>query len=710
MRLANRALEALVLVLVLAAAASAAEPRSEEYRHFQLREVFDLEWASDPQVCPDGRHVVYVRNSMDVMTDRRRSRLWIVGTDGSGHRPLTSGAGSESSPRFSGDGTRLAYVSRADGSAQLHMRWMDTGVTARLTQLPAAPRGLTFSPDGRSLAFSMLVRERKDEWVKLPKKPPGAEWAKPPIVIDKLIYRSDASGYLEDGYRQIFVVSAEGATPRQVTSGPYHHNGSAVWADGGETLLFSANRHDDRELEPRNSEIYEVRLDDGEIRALTGRKGPDRSPAVSPDGRQVAYLGYDDRYQGYQVTRLYVMSRDGSSPRVLTGELDRGVSSPVWSADGEGLYFGYSDEGNGKVGFVGLDGTLEVLANDLGGSIGRPYSGGSFSVGGDGHVAFTLSRPDRPADVALVLRDTSAAAGLPKGKARLLTDLNADLVGHKDLAEVEEIWWESSYDGRAIQGWIAKPPGFDPVKKHPLILEIHGGPFADYGDRFSAEIQLYAAAGYVVLYANPRGSTSYGEEFGNLIHHAYPSQDYDDLMSGVDAVLGRGYVDEENLFVTGGSGGGVLTAWIVGKTGRFQAAVSAKPVINWYSFVLTSDNYNFYYKYWFPGFPWDHAEHYMAFAALARRQRHHTDDAPDRRGRPPHAHLGVGAALPGLEAAPGRLDASAHSGSVAWHRFASEPADGQGGAHPGLVREVPRRRRAVSRRHLVASAPSPAGC
>jgi acylaminoacyl-peptidase len=181
---------------------------------------------------------------------------------------------------------------------------------------------------------------------------------------------------------------------------------------------------------------------------------------------------------------------------------------------------------------------------------------------------------------------------------------------------VEEIWYESSYDGRRIQGWIVTPPEFSPSRKYPLLLEIHGGPFANYGARFSTEIQLYAAAGYVVLYTNPRGSTSYGEEFGNLIHHAYPGYDYDDLMSGVDAVLERGYIDEENMFVTGGSGGGVLTSWIVGKTSRFKAAVAAKPVINWYSWALTADSYNFFYKYWFPGLPWDEPENYMKRSPL----------------------------------------------------------------------------------------------
>ena len=253
---------------------------------------------------------------------------------------------------------------------------------------------------------------------------------------------------------------------------------------------------------------------------------------------------------------------------------------------------------------------MEPLVGGVGGlSLGRPYAGSSFSASENGVLAYTYSIPLRPADVGIV------APGDAEGIR--LTDLNADLFDHKALAEIEEIWFDSSHDGRKIQGWIAKPPGFDPNRKYPLILEIHGGPFANYGNRFASEIQLYAAAGYVVLYANPRGSTSYGGEFGNLIHHNYPGEDYDDLMSGVDAVIERGYVDSERLYVTGGSGGGVLTAWMVGKTERFRAAVVAKPVINWYSFVLTADSYPFFYKYWFPGFPWDEPEHYMARSPLS---------------------------------------------------------------------------------------------
>jgi acylaminoacyl-peptidase len=609
-----RRLAVAAAVALYATAGSPAAPATEGgsgrgVPRLALEDLFELEYASDPRISPDGSRVVYRRHSMDIMRDRQRSQLWIVGVDGSGHRPLTSGAGSEASPRWSPGGDRLLYTSDASGSTQLWLRYLEGGETTVLAQLEHPPADLAWSPDGELIAFTMLVPDEPRPFVESPRKPEGAQWAKPPKVIERLLYRADGRGYLEEGHAQVFVVPAEGGTPRQLTSGPYRHRGPLSWAPDGETILLSSNRAEDWEYEPRESEVFELRLADGRLRALTDRRGPDSDPVVSPDGRHVALLGYDDELQGYQVNQLWVMRRDGSGKRSLAADLDRDVESPEWSADGERVFFQYDDEGTTRLAAVDLEGKVTNVASDVGGtSLGRPYSGGSFSLSPTGRVAFTLTAPSHPADVALVE---------PDGTVRRLTALNDDLLGHRELGEVEEIWFESSYDERRIQGWLVTPPGFDPERRYPLVLEIHGGPFANYGPRFAAEIQLYAARGYVVLYVNPRGSTSYGGELGNLIHHAYPGQDYDDLMSGVDAVLERGYVDPERLYVTGGSGGGVLTSWIVGKTDRFRAAVVAKPVINWTSFVLTSDNYNYYYRYWFPGFPWDHPEHYRSRSPLS---------------------------------------------------------------------------------------------
>jgi dipeptidyl aminopeptidase/acylaminoacyl peptidase len=303
------------------------------------------------------------------------------------------------------------------------------------------------------------------------------------------------------------------------------------------------------------------------------------------------------------------MDADGSHGREVTGAFDRDIADPQWAADGRGVYFDYDERGVRKIGHVSLDGKVRTLAQNVGGTdVGRPYTSGSFSVARNGRVAYSVNSPERPADVA------TATLG---GNAKTLTSLNDDLLGVKIQGKVREVTWQSAHDQREIQGWVITPPDFDPTKKYPMILEIHGGPFAAYGPNYSAEMQLFAAAGYIVLYCNPRGSTSYGEEFGNLIHHAYPGFDYDDLMSGVDQLIAEGHVDTNNLFVTGGSGGGVLTAWIVGKTDRFRAAVVAKPVINWSSFVLTSDANNFFYKYWFGAQPWEQPEEYWKRSPLS---------------------------------------------------------------------------------------------
>lgn len=605
----NRRLFSISLFCVLWAAGYPILAQPSVFEKFEPKDIFQLEWASSPEISPDGETIVYVRNSNDIMVDRTRSSLWMLNFDGSEHRPLTTGREDAGSPQWSPSGDRLLYTSSdEDDRTQLFVRWMDTGQTAKLTNLTQSPSSLSWSPDGQWIAFTMLVPEKKEPMIQMPEKPEGAEWSEPARVIDSVVYRADGRGFLKPGYSHIFVLSAEGGTPRQITSGNYHHDGPLSWTPEGEHILFSANRHEDWEFQPQNSDVYRISVADGKITPLTDRYGPDRSPIISPDGQMIAYLGYDDRHQGYQLTDLQVMNADGSGERLVSADFDQDISNIYWAEDSRGLYFQYDDQGNTKLGLIDLEGNVRTLASNVGGlSIGRPYSGGTFSVAKNGNLAFTLTSPYHPADVAVVRR----------GEIQRLTRLNEDLFGHKELGQVEEIWYESSYDQRSIQGWIVKPPDFDPSQKYPLILEIHGGPFANYGDRFSAEIQLYAAAGYVVLYTNPRGSTSYGQEFGNLIHHAYPSQDYDDLMSGVDAVIELGYVDPGNLFVTGGSGGGVLSAWIVGKTDRFRAAVVAKPVINWYSFVLTSDAYNFFAKYWFPAFPWDDPQHYLDRSPLS---------------------------------------------------------------------------------------------
>lgn len=575
----------------------------------ELLDVYDIEYISDPQISPDGQQVVYQRNFKDIKADGNRFNLWLVNYDGSENRPLTSGNYNDYSPRWSPDGARLLYLSSREGTPQLYLRWMDSGIERRLSNFTRSPGNIQWSPDGEWIAFTMAVPAEKKALVQAPKKPQGAEWEEPPVYIDQLKYRADGAGYLKSQYTHIFLLSADGGHPRQLTHGDYNHGGDFVWSEDGSSIIFSANRHEDAEYDPRNSEIYEIDVETREITMLTDRQGPDGNPRLSPDGNLIAYTGFDDAYQGYQVTQLYVMNRNGDDPRLISGDFDRSVSEMYWMADNKGLLIHYLDEGKGKIAHISLQGNVtELVDNAAGLSLGRPYTSGSFTTTPSGRFAYTHSAPDHPADLAV---------GERGGESRRLTEVNRDLFSHKKLGKVEEIWYTSSYDGRRVQGWICHPPDFDPEKQYPLILEIHGGPFSAYGPVFSMEVQLYAAAGYIVLYTNPRGSTSYGGEFGNLIHHSYPGNDYFDLMSGVDAVIERGYVDTTQLFITGGSGGGVLTAWTVGKTDRFRAAVVAKPVINWSSFVLHADNPAFFYKYWFPGYPWEYPDHYWARSPLS---------------------------------------------------------------------------------------------
>jgi dipeptidyl aminopeptidase/acylaminoacyl peptidase len=588
---------AVILISVLVSTVQA-----QESDHFTDMDVFGLEWVANPQISPDGGYVAYVRTSLDVMQDRKRSEIWIIESGGSDHRRVAAG----SSPIWSPAGDKMAYVS--DG--QIHVRWMDTGETATLTQLLKSPRAISWSPNGQHIAFNMLVPYPAPSLIDPPSPPPNATWADPPIMEDRFKNRQDGVGYLDFGYDHLFVVSVEGGTAVQVTSGDYQHSDGAVWTPDSKHLVFSSNRTEDAVHDYRNSELYMVSIVDQSVIRLTERAGPDHSPVVSPDGQHIAFLGFDDRIRTYQVTQLHVMDLDGGNKRVLTADLDRSVSSPVWSTDGNGIYFQYDSEGNSKIAFMDLDGDVEILAHNVGGtSYGRPYGGGSFSVANDGRFAFNQTRPEYPGELAVGFRGGSVP--------RRITNLNDDLLAGKRLGQVEEIWWKSSFDQRPIQGWIVKPPDFNLDRHYPLILEIHGGPISNYGDRFSAEMQLLASSGYVVLYSNPRGSTSYGEEFGDLLYHNYPGNDYDDLMSGVDAVIDLGYIDEDNLFVTGGSAGGIMSAWIIGKTDRFRAAAAQKPVANWYSKVLTADNWFGYFNSRYEGLPWEDPENYLKFSPIS---------------------------------------------------------------------------------------------
>lgn len=577
--------------------------------NFTYLDIFELQYVTDPQISPNGDWVVYKRMGFDIMKDRAWGNLWMLKIDGSQHQKLTAREVSESNPVWSPSGDRIVLSSSTDEGSEIYVYWVSTGKVARLTQLSFSPSAITWSPDGKQLAFSMKVTDKAPVIAKMPGKPKGAKWADAPRITDRVYHERDGSGYIEPGYNHIFVMPANGGAVRQLTTGDWNHGGALSWSPDGQKIYFSANRVADWQYRFRNSEVYSVTVNSGEIEILTDRDGPDSSPKISPDGKLIAYLGYEDKKQAYQIRKLHLMNADGTNKRSISDELDRSISSITWDSKSNGLYFNYDDKGNGKVGYITVEGKVTKLVDNRGGTtLGRPYGSGSYSIADNGTIAFTLSRPDFPAELAIKTA---------KGKVKTITNLNSSLLDFKTLGKVEEVWYKSSFDGRDLQGWIVYPPNYDSSKENPFLVENHGGPILNYGDRFSIEMQLYASEGFVVFYPNARGSTSYGEEFGNLLYRNYPGQDYDDTMDGVDYCIKIGVAHEDKLFVTGGSAGGIMTAWMIGKNNRFEAAVVAKPVMNWISKTLVADNYFGYANSRYEGQPWENFEHYWKFSPLS---------------------------------------------------------------------------------------------
>src|SRR5262245_34449668 len=443
-------------------------------RTFSARDLFGLRIAADPQVRPDGGAIAYVRETYDISNDNSQPSIWLVDPATGAQSPLVVDENANSSPRWSPDGQRLAYVVNTPGKPpQLYVRWIANGRSARVANLEQAPNSIAWSPDGKTLAFTMLMLDEGKPLAPPLPKPEGARWAEPLKQIDRVTYRADGQGYLKPGYRHIFAVSADGGTPRQITFGRFDDRGPIAFDSDGQSVLFATNRADNWERDPNESDIYRVSISEGTLTRLTRRVGPDQSPAVSPDGTKIAYTGYDDRQRSYENTGLYVMNRDGSNSRLLTASLDRSITNPRWAPDSRSIYISYVDHGVTKIANVQLDGRLETIAAGLAaaGELDRPYSGGQFSVGRNGLIAYTQGAPDQPPDVAVA----------QSGKTRRLTHLNDDLFAGKTLASVEAIPVVSSFDKLPIDAWIVRPPKFDASRKYPLILEIHGGPFSSYG-------------------------------------------------------------------------------------------------------------------------------------------------------------------------------------------------------------------------------------
>ncbi|MDT0594979.1 S9 family peptidase [Glaciecola petra] len=586
------------------------ESKKIDNSRFMPADIFELEVATDPQVSPSGETIAYVRRTNDIMTDSTRSSIWLIDVDSGEHKPLLSSKQNYSSPRWSPKGKKIAYVSDQDGKTQIYVRWVASGENALVTNVAHSPSSIAWSRNGKHLAFTMNVKSKEKPFkVSMPNKPKGAKWAESFQYITKARYQADGRGVLEPLYTHIFVVPAEGGTARQLSSGNYHHRGPLSWGATSEKIYFSANRSDDWEYTPGTAHIFSVSLN-GEITQLTSAPGRQASPVVSPNGQLIAYAKNDDKKLAYRNRYLHVMNVDGSNDMSLSADIDNRVSNFHWN-DNKGIYYQQMLRGETQIDYVTIaskGGKHTNITKGLGGeTLGRPYTTGSFDVA-DGVFAFTKGRFDRPADIHM-----------KKGrKEQQLTFLNSDLFDHKDLGSIEEIVYKSSIDDEEIQGWYLLPPDYDASKKYPMILEIHGGPHLAYGPQFSSELLRMAAQGYVVFFNNHRGSTGYGERFALLLQNKYSSKyDFADHMSGVDALIDKGIVDPEKLYITGGSAGGIATAYAIGLTDRFKAAVVAKPVINWLSKVLTADSGLYQIPYQFPGMPWDHVEHYWERSPLS---------------------------------------------------------------------------------------------
>jgi dipeptidyl aminopeptidase/acylaminoacyl peptidase len=574
----------------------------KDYKLLDEETFMEMETVGSPNISPDGKQIIFTRGWVDKMNDRRASNLWIADSKGERIRELTHGNWRDSSPVWSPDGARIAFLSDRDGTNQIHVMWLDTREVAQLTHMERSPSGLRWSPDGKMLAFTIFLEDTSSLLpVKLPKKPKGANWANPAIIIDRLSWRRDGRGPVPKGYSHVFVMDAElGGTPKQLTSGDYSHN-DPQWSADGKKIYFSAIRKPDAEYLLGDSEIYSVDLETLEIETLTDRKGPDRGPTVSPDGKWIAYTGYDDKNYTSHLSNLYLMDSNGSKKRMLAEDLPNSPSNMNWAVDGSGLYYLMQEKGVSNLYFVSTEGKTKEITKGV-----QYLSSMSFSK--NGQVAATRSTFYSPA--YLITFDLSQPDKLIK-----LVDFNTDVLADVKLGEVEEMWFKSP-DGLDLQGWLIKPAEFESGKKYPMILYIHGGPWSMYTVRFDWAWQNFAANGYAVLYMNPRGSTGYGQDFVNGIQFSYPGKDGDDLIAGVDAAVAKGFIDEENLFVCGGSGGGVLTAWLVGHTApdKFRAAVSMRPVINWHSFVGTTDGSSWYRQ--FKKYPWEDPMEYALRSPL----------------------------------------------------------------------------------------------
>lgn len=593
-------------------------------------------WTNDPQWSPDGKRLVAVRTTVDAAKDDYPTDLWLH--DGHGWRALTSDPAADGNPRWSPDGRWLAFASSRDGSRQVWLLDMRSGGEPRaVTDLPEGVGAFDWSPDSRRLVVvSRSSATGPGAHGTAPARPSATE----PYVTDRLRTRNDGMpGWAPLAHNHLFVVDALAPQPvpaRALTTGDFDESEPA-WSGDGRWVLFTSARQPDERDHP-DTELYRVAADgSGAPQALTDRRGPDSGAIVSPDGRWVAWTGYDETTPpaSHRLTHLYAARLDDLTPagllqpRRLASGLDRSVGEGIgtdtaaprgagtrlqWCADSRCLRFAAADWGSSRLHEADLHGGHRLLTGFAAGDLRE------FAVSRGGELAAVLAGPASPATLYRAGRARWAAPDPASAWTALAQDGFGETAA---FLPYEELHYRS-FDGQDIQGWVVRPRGFDPAKRWPLVLYIHGGPHSAYGATFFHEFQLLAEAGYVVLITNPRGSTSYGEAFANVIQYRYPGDDYLDLMAGVDAMLARGSIDPARLLVGGGSGGGLLTAWTITHTDRFAAALVERAVTNWHSFVGTSDLNHYFSTHWFRDVPWKETADHLARSPLQYVENVHT--------------------------------------------------------------------------------------
>jgi dipeptidyl aminopeptidase/acylaminoacyl peptidase len=617
------------LFVVIAMAWAVALPAAAQKRGITETDILKFVWVADPQISPDGSRVAFVRVDVNEKADTYETAIWIMPSDGTEPARRLTGGTRDSGPRWSPDGRRLAFVRAVeqDGKvqpAQIYVISMAGGEARAMTEIPRGAGNPAWSPDGKTIAFSSTARaedlEKNDAGNKdKAGDPEGSGDKEKPAkresdvrVITRAAYR--ANGVADFGYvdpdrpSHIWTIEvpeapaygSPAAKPKPVTSGEFGA-GNHSWSADGSQIYFISDRRREPYYLPGDSDLYAVPKAGGQptrIASIDGGIGP---YAIAPDGKRIAFLGtlHGNPERSHSQTDLWVVDAPGSTPRNLTADYDfdaggrlagdqrapRGghPASPVWDRNGRSIFMR-----------VGRQGTADLVRVDASsGEVFEPSAKANHDV-----MSYTADR--RASKFAAVISTPTHLGDLhvlEDGRSKKRTTFNDALFGEFTMNEPEEIWY-SSFDGKKIQGWILKPPGFESSKKYPLIVQIHGGPHAAYGSTFTHEFQWMAAKGYVVLYTNPRGSSNYGQEFGNIIQFAYPGDDYKDIMAGVDELLKKGYVDEARMGVTGGSGGGLLTNWTVTQTNRFKAAVSQRDISDWSTFWYTAD-FTLFRQTWF---------------------------------------------------------------------------------------------------------------